>query len=190
MHQDTCVNATAALLCPLYIQVTSLLSCLFFTVTNAFQQLSWVHTSVFVQTPVYMAEDSKSTRARSLPLVAFFNPLHKLELKADWGLFPWGGAACSAPLCDGQYSTCISLGIPCSYFTLSFAKQTSIGRDWNHPGWFRFLFLTPFSKIKTNFLQAVYPGFTLMTWFKHILACPSLLPHCPHSVVPAQHSHT
>lgn len=59
MHQDISVNAIAALLCPSYIQVTSLWSCLFLAVTNAFQQLCLVHTSVYLQTPVYMAEGAK-----------------------------------------------------------------------------------------------------------------------------------
>lgn len=83
VHQDTCVNAIAALLCLLYIQVTSLWSCLFLAITNAFQQLCFVQTSVYVQTSDYMTEGKKSTRARSLPLVSLFNPLPKLELKAD-----------------------------------------------------------------------------------------------------------
>lgn len=170
VHQGTCVNAISALLCLLYIQVTSLWSRLFLAVTNIFQQLC------LVQTPVYMAESKKSTRAKLLPLVSFFNPLHKLELKADWG-FSLEGAACSALLCDGQHSSCFSLGIPHSHFSLTFGKQNTISRYWAYLDCFQLLFLIPFSKIKTNF----FTGCTSRLWDNELIQTP---PHLPQPLAP------
>lgn len=56
VHQDTCVNAIAALLCLLLHpgNITVVLS--FLAVTNAFQQFCLVQTSVYVQKSVYLAQ--------------------------------------------------------------------------------------------------------------------------------------
>lgn len=58
-----------------------------------------------------------------------------------------------------------------------FCQAKQISRDWDHPGWFQLLFLTPFSKIKTNFLQAVHPGFGL----RKLIQTP---PHLPQPLAP------